>query len=151
MASSLSDRGATWGREETARLLEIWAEQRVQDMLNGSRRNIDVYQVISHELNTGRETDSPARTAEQCRSKIKGLKEKYHSLKKDNRKSGSGLNTFPDYEIIDSVLCHCPSTAPSYSLDTSTPTPGTSAVDVWQRLPGRLGRRWSFSLSLQTR
>ena len=40
----------TWSKEETLKLIEIWGEDTIQGMLEGSRRNQDVFAKISHEM-----------------------------------------------------------------------------------------------------
>ena len=39
-----------WSNKETAKLIEIWGEQAIQEQLEGCKRNHDVYDKISREM-----------------------------------------------------------------------------------------------------
>ena len=58
---------AQWSDKETAKLIEIWREQAIQEQLEGCKRNRDVYDKVSREMQKAGYT----RTGQQCREKIK--------------------------------------------------------------------------------
>ena len=41
---------AVWNEEETLKLIEIWGEDSIQAMLEGSKRNKDVFNKISRKM-----------------------------------------------------------------------------------------------------
>ena len=60
---------AIWGDEETLKLIDIWGEDAIKSMLEGSKRNKDVFKKIA-----GKMTDAGYdKTADQCNSKIRKL------------------------------------------------------------------------------
>ncbi|KAL2092881.1 hypothetical protein ACEWY4_012679 [Coilia grayii] len=61
-------------------------------------------------------------TAKQCREKIKKLRQDYKRLKDHNSKSGSDRKTNKWYDILDSILGHCPSNKSEYKKKGSTQT-----------------------------
>ena len=64
---------ATWSKEETLQLIEIWGDDSVQAQLEGVHRNQDVFTKIAREMSeSGFE-----RTFQQCRHKLKKLKSEY--------------------------------------------------------------------------
>ena len=69
---------ATWNIVSINGLLDIWAEERVQDMLESSYRNADVYKDIAAKLNEGME--GPFFTWQQCRNKVKALRVEYRKV-----------------------------------------------------------------------
>ena len=77
---------ATWSDPETFKLIEIWGEDSIQAQLEGCRRNKEVYEKISHELNDA----GYQRTAEQCREKVKKLNSEYRKIKDSHNKTGTG-------------------------------------------------------------
>ena len=54
---------ANWTDEETLKLIEIWGGDAIQAMLEGCRRNKDVFVKISKEL----EAAGFSKKADQCR------------------------------------------------------------------------------------
>ena len=76
----------SWMDEETFKLTELWSEDSIQGMLEGSRRNRDVYAKIAKNMNeTGYE-----KTVEQCARKIKKLKFEYRRIRDSNSRTGRG-------------------------------------------------------------
>ena len=57
---------ANWSEEETLKLIQIWSKDSIQAMLEGSKRNKDVYRKISQEM----EAAGFSKTSEQCNSKM---------------------------------------------------------------------------------
>ena len=81
-----------WEDGDVRMLLDIWADDRVQADLEGTGRNITIYRRIAERLNravaaeTGESvTGRTERTAESCRTKIKGLQQSYKKVIDNNK------------------------------------------------------------------
>ena len=61
----------TWSDAEVFKLIELWGEQGIQKQLEGSKRNKHVYEKLSSEL----AKHGIEKTGEQCRSKVKKLRQ----------------------------------------------------------------------------
>ena len=90
-----ADRGATWSLEEVEMFLDFWGEEEVQRQLDGSTRNSHVFDKIVKRMVAA----GYARSASQCRIKIKALKREYRVIKDHNNKSGSS-HKISRYDII---------------------------------------------------
>ena len=66
----MAERGRTWTDAETAKLLEIWSEDRKQAQLRGAVRNEVPFRKIADEL----EKAGYQLSYQQCWGKIKSLK-----------------------------------------------------------------------------
>ena len=66
-----------WTEGETSKLIELWSEDVIQEMLEGSKRNKDVYAKIAKEL----EKEGYKKSGEQCSSKIKRLRFEYKKIR----------------------------------------------------------------------
>lgn len=116
---------ATWGKPETFKLIDLWAEDRTQEELEGCHRNRDVFVRIATKL---REVGYD-RTFEQCREKIKKLKKDYRKIKDKHEETGQGRERWAFFEAMDAVLGHKPSTCPSFVVDTSADIEGRREED----------------------
>ena len=65
---------ANWSEQDTLKLIHTWSEDSIQAMLEGSKRNKDVYRKISQEM----ESAGYCKTGEQCSTKMKKLRYKYN-------------------------------------------------------------------------
>ena len=106
-----------WSKEETLKLIDIWARADIQVQLEACHRNRDVYQKIAKELRE--EGGCTNRTYEQCREKVKKLKGDYRKVKDKQHKTGEERNDWEYFEAMDSVLGHKPATHPPLVIDTS--------------------------------
>ncbi|XP_042308036.1 uncharacterized protein LOC121922536 isoform X2 [Sceloporus undulatus] len=88
-------RGVSWTRQETLDLISIWGEERVQQQLKESHRNIDIFENIARQMRKR----AHRRTAEECRTKSKSLRQKYH-----NARSGNGAAAMPYFEELHSIF-----------------------------------------------
>ena len=105
----------TWQKQETLKLIDVWADDTIQSQLEGCHHNKDVYVRISRKM---REAGFD-RTFEQCREKIKKLKKDYRKIKDTLNGTGQGRNDeWPYFDAMDKVLGHKPATAPSALIDT---------------------------------
>lgn len=83
-----------------AALLNIWSEEGIQQQLQGSTRNKDVFVQISRRLlQQGVERDW-----KQCRTKYKNLKYLYRSLQRGKADIGDSRRIMKFYEQLDSIL-----------------------------------------------
>ena len=103
-----------WSDEETLKLIDIWSEDCIQAMLEGARRNKDVFIKISKEM----EMAGFKKTADQCSSKIKKLRFEYRKIKDKNGKTGRGRSAWKFYEAMDQVLGHKPATQPPVLIES---------------------------------
>lgn len=90
---------AVWTSDEVKVLLTRWAEESIQEQLRSTQRNERVFAQLSSEL----ATQGFDKTTNQCRSKIRLLKQKYERIKeqKDSKKQKSRW-----FIIMDKVLGH---------------------------------------------
>ena len=68
---------ASWTDEETFKLIDFWSEDAIQAMLEGCRRNKDIFLRISQEMDAA----GFAKTGQQCSGKIKKLRFDYRKIK----------------------------------------------------------------------
>ncbi|KAG8196604.1 hypothetical protein JTE90_014163 [Oedothorax gibbosus] len=108
------DRGFTWMDDETLSLIDIFSTEEIQKELNGSKRNIGIYERIASELsNIGFK-----RTAYQCREKIKRLRKEYHQVKYCIENNMAPKKQMKYYELVDKLFNH-DSPAQSSNMDSS--------------------------------
>ena len=93
----MAERGKTWTKAETAKLIEAWSEKTVQSYLLGSKRNAKAFEKIVQVL----AAHNFQRTVKQCQDKIKSLKRSYKSVIDKNRKSGAGNESDDDISVKD--------------------------------------------------
>lgn len=96
-------RGLSWRRDETLDLLSIWGEKGIQTALRESHRNKDIFGDVAKKM----AERGHRRSAEECRTKTKGLRLAYKRVLAD--KTGNSLVTCPYYEILDRILKGDPS------------------------------------------
>ena len=108
----------TWKEDETMKLIELWGDGAIQAMLEGSRRNKDIFVRISRSMvENGYE-----KTGDQCSSKIKKLRLAYKKNKDKKGKTGTENIDWKYYEAMDSVLGYKPATQPPVIVDSSAET-----------------------------
>ena len=103
-------------------------------MLEGSKRNKDVYAKIAKDL----EREGYKKSGEQWNSKIKRFKFEYKKMKDNRRKTGRGRKKWKFYGALDMILGHKPSTQPpavviksagcsslTYDEEPNSPCPST--------------------------
>ncbi|XP_028930280.1 zinc finger protein with KRAB and SCAN domains 2 isoform X1 [Ornithorhynchus anatinus] len=121
--------GVHWGYEETKTFLAILNETRFYETLRAVHRNSQVYGAVAERL---RECGF-LRTAEQCRTKFKGLQKSYRRVR-----SGHVLEPCAFYEEMDALM-RTQATGPSAGIaeeSTSPPGQGGSGVETDERDPG---------------
>ncbi|KAM6472635.1 uncharacterized protein PHA67_005744 isoform 1-T3 [Liasis olivaceus] len=93
-------RGVSWRHKETLDLLEIWGEQKIQDQLRSSHRNIDFFEYIAQEM----AARGHRRTAVECRSKTKVMRLEYKRVIGHNSRAGNNKVTCPFYRQLHRIL-----------------------------------------------
>lgn len=88
-------RGASWRERETLDLLRLWGEEKVQEALSSSHRNLDIFEKISREMRSL----GHKRSAMECRTKTKGLRNEYKRALTQNSPA-----TFPYYKQLERIV-----------------------------------------------
>ncbi|KAJ7320353.1 hypothetical protein JRQ81_019864 [Phrynocephalus forsythii] len=119
-------RGIIWGNEETSALIKVWGEAEIKYALCSLKRNIEIFEVISSELNKL----GFSRSASECRTKTKSLRKLYKQAVLHNSTSGSGRSKFLWYDEMANIFCTDTSIHPLRT--TESESSGTSAMEVMQ-------------------
>ena len=99
-------------------LFSLWAEDHIQQQLDGVHRNKPIYVEIAEKMHEQGHT----RDYKQCQEKLKNLKTEYKKAKDENNRSGHGLTTWKFMEEMDGVLGTRHTTRPTGILESM---PGT--------------------------
>ena len=75
---------ATWKDIETYKLIELWSDETIQEQLEGCKKNKDIYDKLSREM----EKCWYIKSGSQCRDKIKKLKGEYRKIRDHNNITG---------------------------------------------------------------
>ncbi|XP_060095132.1 myb/SANT-like DNA-binding domain-containing protein 7 [Heteronotia binoei] len=92
-------RGVSWRERETLDLLSFWGEEEVQEALGISHRNIDIFERIAEQM----AAKGHKRTAVECRTKTKALRQEYKKVTAHNQSSYSPV-TCPFYNELHRIL-----------------------------------------------
>ncbi len=79
-SQSKTDRGSTWDDEVVIELINIWADERIQQQLDGCTRKRPSFEKMAKTLAEA----GFARTFSQVREKIKQLKQNYKKVEDNN-------------------------------------------------------------------
>lgn len=89
-----------WCDNEVRALIHIWSDEEIQQMLEGTTRNKEVFEEIARRLmKVGIDRDW-----KQCRTKYENLKHEYRVLQKENDKHGNARKRMRFYDEIDNIL-----------------------------------------------
>ena len=99
------------------KLIEQWGEQGIQEQLEGAKRNKHVYEKLSGAL----AKEGVRKSGEQCRTKVKKLRQDYKKIKDKHNLTGRGRTTWKFYEPLNEILGTRPATRPPVVLDTLEP------------------------------
>ena len=105
---------ALWEESETLKLLELWSEESVQALLEGSARSKNVYDKLASDLSRYGYT----RTGVQCRERIKKLKKDYKKTKDNLNLTGNKRKQCKFFDELNDILGDRPSTKPATVIDT---------------------------------
>ncbi|XP_008425258.1 trihelix transcription factor GT-3a-like isoform X1 [Poecilia reticulata] len=114
-------RGQTWNEEEVKALLKIWADENVLKLLLTTHKNKQVFKLISGDM----EALGFPRTASQCRTKVKKLRQQYVKIRnmlRNNGSTGDAKEQFPWYDELDAMLGNLP-TSSQYVLESCKEEP----------------------------
>ncbi|XP_067412150.1 zinc finger and SCAN domain-containing protein 29-like [Emydura macquarii macquarii] len=115
MATAKPKRAPAWNRPEVLDLIGQWGEESVLAQLRASKRNLDIYGKISQ----GMLEKGHTRDAQQCRVKIKELRQSYQKARDANSCSGSLPKTCRFYNEVHAILSGNPTMVPPHSINTS--------------------------------
>ncbi|XP_065435033.1 uncharacterized protein LOC135977715 [Chrysemys picta bellii] len=121
-------RAPAWTVREVLDLIAIWGEDSVLAELRSKRRNAKTFEKISKGMmERGHNRDS-----DQCRMKVKELRQAYQKTKEANGRSGSEPRTCRFYDELHAVLGGAATTTPPLTVDSeggiiSSATPEDSA------------------------
>ncbi|XP_054841854.1 uncharacterized protein LOC129340925 [Eublepharis macularius] len=123
-------RSATWREREVLDLLSFWGEEKIQEALRSSHRNLDNFEKIARQM----VSRGHRRTAVECRNKTKSMRLEYKRVIAHNATSGNAPMTCPYFRELDSILRGDASVRPkriarSISIDFCRPqNDGTAMV-----------------------
>ncbi|XP_053896297.1 uncharacterized protein LOC128843459 [Malaclemys terrapin pileata] len=121
-------RAPAWTVQEVLDLIAIWGEDSVLAELRSKRRNAKTFEKISK----GVMERGHNRNSDQCRVKVKELRQAYQKTKEANGRSGSEPRTCRFYAELHAVLEGAACTTPPLTVDSeagiiSSATPEDSA------------------------
>ncbi|XP_005045369.1 PREDICTED: trihelix transcription factor GT-2 [Ficedula albicollis] len=92
--------GKHWSDNEVRALINIWSDEKIQQMLEGATRNKEIFEEIARRLmKCGIDRDW-----KQCRTKYKNLKYEYRALQKENEHLGNPRRKMRFYDEVDCIL-----------------------------------------------
>lgn len=106
--------GTIWCDEEIRALIRIWGDGKIQDELDGAKRNKTIFVDISKRM----QELGYNHNWQQCRAKTKNLKGEYRAVKDHNNGIGRGRNTTKFFSELDEILGFRPASVPSLLLDS---------------------------------
>ena len=115
MSESKTDRSLTWDEEEVIQLIHIWADERIQQQLDGCRQKWPIFEKMAKTLAEAGFTP----TFSQVREKIKQLKQNYKKIKDNKNKSGNSRKTCKYFEELDKILGDRPITRPPSVIENT--------------------------------
>ena len=123
----IMSRGQTWSDEEVKTLIEIWSDENIAQLLVSTHKNCDIYKTISRKM----EASGYRRSIEQCRNKVKKLRQEYIKTRDSLRKSGTSpdeVKKYAYYDLLDAFLGTRPTSSPKHIVESfqRPPTPSSS-------------------------
>lgn len=120
----MSGKGLLWSSEEIESLLEVWADENIKTQLENTHKNAEIYRMFSEHLRRR----GFKRTADQCRVKVKKLRQQYLKIRDSLRKTGSSTeekDKFPWFDAIDNIIGSRPTSDPQHIIESHPPTPSS--------------------------
>ncbi|KAG6940383.1 zinc finger and SCAN domain containing 32, partial [Chelydra serpentina] len=103
-----------WTEREVLNLIAVWGDETVLAELGSKRRNANTYAKVSK----GMQDRGYNRDAQQCRMKIKELRQAYQKTRDANNRSGSQPQTCRFYDELHAILGGSASTDPPTWYDS---------------------------------
>ncbi|XP_065421427.1 uncharacterized protein LOC135975218 [Chrysemys picta bellii] len=114
MESQDRKRAPAWTEREVRDLLAIWGDESVLAELRSSKRNGKVLEKVSKAMkDRGHNRDT-----QQCRVKIKELRQAYHKAREANGRSGAEPQTCRFYAELHAILGGAATTTPTVCYDS---------------------------------
>ncbi|KAL2305166.1 hypothetical protein Nmel_007141 [Mimus melanotis] len=108
--------GKHWSDNEVRALINIWSDEKIQQMLEGATRNKEIFEEIARRLmKCGIERDW-----KQCRTKYKNLKYEYRALQKENEHLGNPRRKMRFYDEVDCILRRQPLGTSGWGCESSS-------------------------------
>lgn len=107
-----------WTDAEVFKLIELWKEEGIQEQLEGATRNKHVYVKLASDMTKA----GFSKNGEQCRNKVKKLRQEYKKIKDNNGLTGRGRRKWRFYDAMDEILGNRPATRPPVVIDTTEDT-----------------------------
>ncbi|KAM7161042.1 uncharacterized protein RBU57_010939 [Macrochelys suwanniensis] len=114
MESQNGRRAPAWTKREVRDLITVWGDETVLAELRSKRRNANTYAKVSK----GMQDRGYNRDAQQCRVKIKKLRQAYQRTRDANSLSGSEPRTCRFYNELHAILGGAASTDPPVWYDS---------------------------------
>ena len=113
----MAKKSTPWLVEEVTTFLHYIADDKIQRELDGTTRNIKVFQEVSTQMSTS----GYSRTVVQYREKLKKMKSEYRQVKDNNNTSGAGRKQWKWFDLLDQMYGHRPANVGSEGgLDSAT-------------------------------
>ncbi|XP_053887575.1 protein FAM151B isoform X1 [Malaclemys terrapin pileata] len=130
MKSQDRKRAPSWTKREVQDLLAIWGDESVLAELRSSKRNGKILEKVSKAM----KDRGHNRDAQQCRVKIKELRQAYHKAREANGRSGAEPQTCRFYAELHAILGGAATTTPTVCYDSLTGETTAANVSPSQRL-----------------
>ncbi|XP_053902389.1 uncharacterized protein LOC128847082 [Malaclemys terrapin pileata] len=114
MESQDHKRAPAWTEREVRDLLAIWGDESVLAELRSSKRNGKILEMVSKAM----KDRGHNRDAQQCRLKIKELRQAYHKAREANGRSGAEPQTCRFYAELHAILRSAATTTPTMCFDS---------------------------------
>ncbi|EMP28942.1 hypothetical protein UY3_13971 [Chelonia mydas] len=99
MQSQNRERAPAWTKREVLDLIAVWRDESELPQLRSKRRNAKIFEKISK----GIKDRGYHRDPQQCRVKLKELKQAYHKTKESKARSGSEPQTCRFYDELHAI------------------------------------------------
>nr|XP_048714369.1 uncharacterized protein LOC125640174 [Caretta caretta] len=114
MESQNRKRAPAWTEREVRDLIAVWGEESVLSELHSSFRNAKTFVKISQ----GMKDRGHNRDPNQCRVKLKELRQAYQKTREANGRSRSGPQTYRFYDELHAILGGSATTTPAVLFDS---------------------------------
>ncbi|XP_053921029.1 bifunctional phosphoribosylaminoimidazole carboxylase/phosphoribosylaminoimidazole succinocarboxamide synthetase [Cuculus canorus] len=108
--------GKHWSDNEVRALINIWSDEKIQQMLEGATRNKEIFEEIARRLMK----HGIDRDWKQCRTKYKNLKYEYRALQKENEHLGNPRRKMRFYDEVDCILRRQPLGPSGWGCESSS-------------------------------